>query len=125
VNSLRLWIAILGLACFGAGTGFGFQLSLRMHPRQLEGGPFEDYQREFSAKFQLSPERSRLLGQLLTNYAAEIESLKQARLARSMSGMEGDLQSLGREYHDLIRNYVLPPGQRPDFDQLAAWSPVN
>ena len=125
MNSLRLWIVILGLACFGAGTGFGFQLSLRMHPRQLAGGPFEDYQREFCAKFQLSPERSHLLGQLLTNYAAEIESLKQARLARSMSGMEGDLQSLGREYHDLIRNHVLPPGQRSDFDQLAVWKPVN
>ena len=125
MSSLRLWIAILALACFGAGTGFGFQLSLRMHPRQLAGGPLEDYQRQFSAQFQLSPERTRLLGQLLANYAAEIENLKQARLARSMSEMEGDLQSLGREYHDLIRNHVLPPGQRPDFDELAAWSPVN
>jgi len=125
VKSLRLWIGILALACFGAGTGFGFQLSLRMHPRQFAGGPFEDYQREFSERFRLSPERTRLLGQLLANYAAEIENLKQARLERSMSAMEGDLQSLGREYHDLIRNHVLPPGQRPDFDQLAAWSPVN
>jgi len=124
VNGLRAWIVLLALTAFGAGTGAGVLLSMRLHPRQVESGPFEDYQRRFTDQFDLSAERSRLLGEVLTAYAAAIEDLEQRQLARGMSDLEDEIEALGREYHTLIRDHVLPPDRRPEFDRLAAFHAV-
>jgi hypothetical protein len=124
VNGLRAWIVLLALTAFGAGTGAGVLLSMRLHPRQVDSGPFEDYQRRFAAEFDLSAERTRLLGELLATYSAAIEALEQRQLARGMSELEDELEALGREYHGLIRDHVLPPDRRPEFDRRADFHPV-
>jgi hypothetical protein len=124
VNGLRAWIVLLALTAFGAGTGAGVLLSMRLHPRPVDSGPFEDYQRRFAAEFGLSAERTRLLGELLATYSAAIEALEQRQLARGMSELEDELEELGREYHVLIRDHVLLPDQRPEFDRRAGFHPV-
>jgi len=126
VNSLRLWIAILAATAFGVGLASGVLLAGRMRPATAENGPFEHFQRRFAQTFELSPERDRLLGELLANYKREIESLQQEHLARSMSDLEGDLSELGLTYRERIRNSVLPAERRPEYDRLAAgsdWTP--
>jgi hypothetical protein len=128
VNNLRLWIAILALSAFGAGLAAGILVGPRLRPSTAEAGPFEHYQRRFAERFELSPERERLLAELLANYHREIQSLQEERLARSMSELEPELSELGLTYRERIRNSVLPPDRRPEYDRLAAgsdWTPPH
>ena len=43
-----------------------------------------------------------------------------------MSEMDGELKRLGRKYHELIVNEVLPPSKRQEFlaaSQASPWKP--
>jgi hypothetical protein len=125
VTSLRFWIVVLALSCFGAGLAGGWLAAARLHPPPSAAGPFEEYQRQFAAQFELSPERTRLLGDVLADYAQKIDELEQEHLDRSMSELEADLQQLGLTYSGRIRDHVLPPDRRADYDALAAGVPWN
>lgn len=123
MDRLRLWIASLALVCFLAGGAGGLLVARGSRPGGGALGPFEDYRRMFAAHFDLSPERARLMGELLRNYHKDIEDVRQRALEASMSDLEPDLNRLGLRYRDLIRNHVLPEDQRAEFDRLAAASP--
>jgi hypothetical protein len=123
VDNLRLWIVLLALSAFGAGIGVGWFGSSR-NQAELEhnrsSGPFEAYRREFVATFKPSPERARLLGELLAHYQREIEVQEQVQLDRGREELERELGKLALTYRERIRNSVLPPDQRGEYDRLAA-----
>ena len=121
--NLRLWIVLLAVAAFGAGLGVGWFASSRVQARSdhnQKGGPFEGFQREFVRTFKVSGEREHLLDELLANYQSEIDGLEQAQLERGRGELEKDLEKLALTYRELIRNSVLPPDQRSEYDRLAA-----
>jgi hypothetical protein len=120
MSRLQLWIVALAVTNFLAGGAGGLLLAREMRPEYLTHGSFEDYQRMFLASFELSPERTRLFAELMRNYDKELEDLHQEALETSMSEMEPRLIRLGRRYRDMIRNNVLPVGQRVEFDRLAS-----
>ncbi|HTF90503.1 MAG TPA: hypothetical protein VK843_18950 [Planctomycetota bacterium] len=123
MSNLKLWILLLAFSAFGAGIGVGWFVSNRIEARAERDrnmGPFEGFQREFARTFKVSDERKRLLGELLANYQREIEAKEQAQLERGRVDLERELQTLGLNYRELIRNSVLPPDQRSEYDRLAA-----
>lgn len=122
MTNLRLWILLLALTAFGAGVGLGWAASNRTHAaaeRARNPGPFDGFQRQFETVFRPSEERSRLLGELLANYQREIEVLEQAQLESARAALERELEKLALTYRDRIRNSVLPPDQRAEYDRLA------
>lgn len=128
MDSLRVWVVVLALVSFSAG-GVGGQLLARQGaPAYADTGHFSTYRNQFVERFDLSPERERLLGELLANYEKEYEDIRQRALERSMADMEPELVSLGNRYSGIIRNNVLPPSQRALFvDHALAqpWTPVT
>ena len=125
MNSPRLWVAILALVCFLAGSASGLLYASATRQPPPSGGPFDEYKRAFCAEFKLDTARSKLFDELLANYHKEIEDVRQRALANSLAEMEPQLVKLGDRYRDVIRDHVLPENQRAEFDALAnAWNPL-
>jgi len=121
MGSLRLWILLLAVAAFGAGLGVGWFASSRVQPgAEQSSGPFDGFQREFVRTFKLSPERARLFGELLANYQRDINDLEQAQLEAGRTELERKLETVALTYRERIRNSVLPPDQRAEYDRLSA-----
>lgn len=123
MENLRLWIAVLACAAFGAGMGVGWYGSTQVQAEQEQGrasGPFDAYRQQFEASFKPSAERTRLLGELLAHYQKEIEALEREQLDRGRAELGRKLEKLALTYQERIRNSVLPPDQRADYDRLAA-----
>lgn len=128
MNSLRLWILVLSVTCFCAGGAAGALVAARATRPAAEPGAFADYERDVVRAFALSPERARILHTVLASYQREIEQIKDLHLAETMTAMEPELSERGRWYRDLIRDKVLPPERRPEFDGpafLAVWDPAR
>jgi len=116
VNSLRLWIVVLALVCFGAGAAAGTLASAATFRPPPERGPFAQYERDLIKTFALSPVRAELLHALLAGYQRDIERIQSGSMAETLSAMEPELASRGRWYRDQIRDKVLPPERRAEFD---------
>ncbi|MBK8180233.1 MAG: hypothetical protein IPK67_15360 [Planctomycetes bacterium] len=131
MSSLRLWILMLAVTAFGAGIGVGWLAGSRVEQRAgraRAAGPFTGFQHEFERTFQVSPERAKLLAELLECYQREIAEQEQAQLDRSRADLEGQLAKTALTYRRLIRDSVLSPEQRPEYDRLAAgveWKATN
>ena len=124
MNSPRLWIGILTLVVFLAGSASGFLFASATRQETQSSGPNEDYRRAFCARFRLDARRATLFDELLRNYHSDVEDLRQRALASSMSEMEPQLVAVGLRYRDVIRDHVLPENQRAEFDELAkTWTP--
>jgi hypothetical protein len=122
MSNLRLWILLLSCTAFGAGLGVGWFASNRIRSNAevgAESGPFAGFQREFARTFKISKERERLLGELLESYQREMDGLEEAQLENGRADLEKQLIKLGLTYQELIRNSVLPPDQRSEYDRLA------
>jgi hypothetical protein len=122
VNSLRLWILILGITCFALGTAAGMLAAPWLAPVAAgarEAQPFADYERLLVERFDLSKERATGLRDLLAHYHADIERIKDAHMADYMSAMEPELRERGDLYRERIRDKVLPETARAEFDRLA------
>jgi len=128
VKSLRLWIVLLALVCFGAGTAAGALATAANLRTPPERGPFAAYERELIRTFGLSDERARLLRALLAGYERDIERIKSGRMSETISAMEPELAARGRWYHEQIRDKVLPPGRQAEFDGpgfVSTWTPAR
>lgn len=128
MKSLRLWIVLLALVNFGAGTAAGALATAASRRTPLEGGPFTAYERDLVQAFGLSDERARLLQALLAGYERDIERIKSGRMAETISAMEPELAARGRWYHEQIRDKVLPPGRQAEFDGpafVSTWTPAR
>jgi hypothetical protein len=127
VNNLRVWIGVLSLTWLAAGLGAGVLLGRATAPsaRPETVGAFPDYERRMTAQFGISPARREVLRAVLESYAADVERIKDRHMADYMSSIEPELRERGRYYRGLIRDKVLPEGQREAFDQLSLGLPTN
>jgi hypothetical protein len=125
VNSPRLWVAILAVVCFLAGSATGLLYASATRPPASSGGPFDEYKRAFCERFKLDAQRTKLFDDLMRNYHKEIEDVRQRALANSLAEMEPQLVKLGDRYRDVIRDHALPENQRAEFDALSnAFNPL-
>ncbi len=128
MSSLRLWIVLLALVSFAAGAAAGALASAATFRPAPERGPFAQYERDLVRTFDLSPERTGLLHALLAGYQHEIDRIKSGRMAETLSAMEPELAARGRWYKEQIRDKVLPPSRRADFDGpafVSSWIPAR
>lgn len=116
MSSTRLWILVLALTSFLAGSAAGLLLGRRLAPPAVERGPFSDYAALLVARFDLEPERALRLRAVLELYHRDLEELKSRHVAEA----EPDLIRLGEACRQRIRDYVLPPESQAAFDVEAA-----
>ena len=126
MKSLRFWIVLLALLSFAAGGAAGTLAAASYFRPAPEAGPFTQYERDLTATFGLSPERSALLHVLMEDYRRQIDRIQSRHVAESLSAMEPELARIGRSYREQIRDKVLPPGARAHFDDpslVVSWNP--
>lgn len=109
--TVRLWIGLFALVCFGAGVASGVLFERRgAEPT----GPFAAYRERLAREFALSPERERGLALLLENYRRQLEELE----TRGLRTLEDDVVELGDQYDAWIRELVIPPSQWDRYDLM-------
>jgi len=126
MNSVRLWIVILAATCFLAGFSAGLATSRPATAPERTDEPFHDYRTAFVRQFGLDAERERLFTELLRNYRRDIDASRERVLAASRTELEPELADLGLQYRQLIRDHVLPPARRAEFDAMTTqWSSIH
>ena len=119
MNGPRTWITLLAGTSFLAGLAAGLLISAVRADQAGSEGDFGGYHRRLVQQFDLNPERSELLGAVLVNYEQDLARVRDQQTARSMETMEPELRELGGRYWALIRERVIPPGSRSEFDRFA------
>jgi hypothetical protein len=126
MENVRLWVILLALTCFAAGLSAGLGLARPAPAPVRSDEPLAEYRRAFQQRFALEPERERLFGELLRNYQRDLDASRERVLDASRSQLEPELAELGLRYRQLIRDHVLPPARRDEFDQLSRqWVPIR
>jgi hypothetical protein len=126
MSNVRVWIALLALTCFAAGLSSGMFLAAQRKQPELSREPFEDYRAAFVERFALEAQRAELFRDLLREYHEELEAARTGVLARSRSELEPQLEQIGVRYAEAIRDHVLPPERRAEFDALKSeWRTIQ
>lgn len=126
MHNVRLWVVLLALTSFLGGLTAGMTVARPARAAAPLDEPFADYRLALKQQFELDPERDRLFGELLRNYQRDLDASRERVLAASRSQLEPELAELGLRYRGLIRDHVLPPDRRAEFDQLARqWNPIQ
>ncbi|MCY3001225.1 MAG: hypothetical protein NTV21_05420 [Planctomycetota bacterium] len=125
IDNPRLWIGALAVACFAAGLTAGAFLTESRAEARSEAArgaevPFADYRRAMVERFQLEPERERLFAEVLRTYQQGIDDAGARLLREHRPELERELADLGARYQAYIRDHVLPPERRSEFDALSA-----
>lgn len=125
IDNLRIWVGALAVACFCAGlTAGAFLTEARAEARneasRAADVPFADYRRALVERFQLEPERERLFAEVLRTYRQGIDDAGARLLREHRPELERELADLGARYQAYIRDHVLPPERRSEFDALSA-----
>ena len=115
----RAWITVLAGTSFLAGLAAGLLLSALKAEEPGPVGDFGGYRRRLVQQFELGPERAEILGVVLVNYEQDLARVRDQQTARSMESMEPELLELGNRYWSLIRERVIPPNSRSEFDSYA------
>jgi hypothetical protein len=124
VNGVRAWILVLSLVSAATGFAAGLLMYAALHRPPPDEGRFADYERLMAERFDFGPERRRLFHALLESYNKEREEIEERYLAESMSAVAPEQRRVDNRYRDLIRNSVLPPDRREEFDRLRRPLPV-
>jgi hypothetical protein len=120
LNDPRLWACVLAAVCFLAGLSAGvFVGRSRVAEPPSGGAPFDLYRAAFVRQFELDPRRERLFHELLRNYEQEVEDARTSLLRRNQPELEQALARIGQRYQSYVRDHVLPPEQRAEFDALS------
>ena len=115
----RAWISLLAGTSFLAGLAAGLLLSALRAEGPEASGDFAGYRQRLVEQFDLEPERAELLGVVLVNYEQDLARVRDQQTARSMESMEPALLELGSRDWSLIRERVIPPSSRSEFDRFA------
>lgn len=116
----RAWILILALVCFLAGLAAGLTGAELSRQEPTVPTAFGEFERTFTERFELDPERQRLLVGLLDHYNRRIEEIQVRHTAKIRREMEPELRREGLTYRGLLRDHLLPPAQRDEFDRQMA-----
>lgn len=125
MRDARAWIALLAVVSFLAGAAAGILLDPLRHATRPERGPFGDYYEALVRHFELDPARTQALRVLLHHYEADVQRIRDRHSAELLAAMEPELRETGREYTERLRNQLLPPADRAEFDRLAAECAVD
>jgi hypothetical protein len=117
VRNLRFWVLVLVFTSFAVGLASGTGLAVLFRQPAPDSRPFADYERMLVARFDLPPERARVLRVILASYHQEIEEIKDRHMADYTSAMEPELLEKGRKYRSLILSRVIPQSQRSELDE--------
>lgn len=123
MNSYRFWIVIASTIWFISGIVVGLSAAGAWKKELPEPSPVEHYTARMISEFGMQPERAELFRQLMDEYQEEIEDVREQHIARQASSMEPELARLGARYTDLIRDRVLSPAQRDQFERLSSELP--
>jgi len=118
VKNARLWILALAVMCFLAGAAAGV-LGVRAGAGDLDRGRFAAYGDWVIDEFDLSRERAGHLRVILREFDSKISKIERSHRAEYYASLEPELRPIGIEYNRYVRDKVLPPAQRADFDALA------
>ena len=119
MSSERLWVLLLAATTFCAGLAAGVLLSARVHSARAER-PFDAYEAQMTAAFDLDEEQVRNLRYILQDYQEQIEALKESNIA----ALDPKLVKIGRDHRELIRTWVVPEHHRQQFDLWVGGLPV-
>ena len=123
MSSTRFWILVASVTWFLCGLAAGLLLAGVFRPDQPDPDPTRPYVDRMIAEFDMGPERARLFRLLMDEYQEEIERIKEQHVAQQASAMAPELERVGRRYNELVRDRVLTPDQRIEFDRLCSESP--
>lgn len=112
VVTVRLWIGLFALVCFGSGVASG--VLFERSGEKPASGPFAPYRERLVREFALTPERERGLALLLENYRRQLEELE----TRGLRTLESEVVQLGDQYNGWIRELVIPPSQWDRYDLM-------
>ena len=114
MNSVRLWILLLALTSFLAGSAGGLLAGSRLASPIPDRGAFADYSALLVESYDLPPDRARRLRAVLDLYHNDLEELK----SRHIGEAEPELIRLGETCRQRIRDYVLTnDAHRAAFDR--------
>ena len=116
MSSVRLWILILALTSFLAGTAGGVLGARRLTPPAPERGPFADYAELLVEAHDLPRDRARNLRVILALYHDDLEELK----SRQVESLEPEIVRAGLTCRRRISEFVLTEAQRTRFDGAEA-----
>ena len=111
----RAWILLLAAVTFLAGMAAGM-LSTREEPEDHASG-WIAYGDRLAREYDLSEERRAALRLFLDQYAADLNSLERRYSARILAEMAPELRDLSSRYEHYIRDRVLHPDRRDDYDR--------
>jgi uncharacterized membrane protein len=114
MSNVRLWIVLTAIVSFLAGSAAGVLLA-RSDDAPASG--WAAYAERLADEYDLSPERRGSLRILLDEYATEVANKRRAYESRILNQIEPDLSELAARYDGYIRDFVLPPAQRAQYDQ--------
>ena len=118
MKNTRLWIVTLAIMSFLAGTAAGV-LGVRAGASEFDRGRFAAYGDWVITEFDLSRERAGHLRVILREFDSKISKIERGHRAEYYAALESELRPIGIEYNRYVRDKVLPPDQRGNFDALA------
>ena len=121
---LHLWILLLAAVSFLCGLAAGRLEALRA--AEVDRGPFADYRLGLEREFDLAEEplRAEALRELIEEYDRKLNAVKERHLQDYWSSIEPELSALGAEYGGKIRDTIIPPSRRAEFDRLSRAIPI-
>lgn len=121
MKNARLWVVTLAVMSFLAGAAAGV-LGVRAGAGDFDRGRFATYGDRIIDEFDLSRERAGHLRVILREFDSKISKIERSHRAEYYAALESELRPIGIEYNHYVRDKVLPPDQRADFDAQARGS---
>ncbi|HPF13710.1 MAG: hypothetical protein H6829_06575 [Planctomycetes bacterium] len=113
----RVWILVLAGSSFLAGMAVS---SLWQGGGHSDEAPYEAFADRFERQFQLSPERSRFLRELLYFHHIAVQRIEDRHRSALDTSLGQELDAEAQRFRALIRDNVLSPDQRESYDRLLA-----
>lgn len=112
----RLWTVVLAAAWFLCGFGAGHLVAARGAETPLAHARYAE---ELCEAFDLENDRRRALMDLLDQREVWRSEIRRLHEERTLATMEPDLREIDRRVERSIRDIIIPPSKRAQYDRLA------
>lgn len=116
-GDVRLWSVVLAGTWFLCGFGVGHLVST---DRSDPPAAHARYAEELCRAFELDGLRRTTLIDLLEQREIRREDVRRRLEAQNRAAMEPHLRAIDEETEALIRNTILPPSKRAEYDRLSS-----